>query len=361
MPINYSDPMETFRRQAYVGPRLNYLTSSAPVSSGSPVPGVTNYSPAYGGKITVPSPGSSAGTATQSNLGNLPSIKNLGSQVNAFNQGQLLDMIKSVFPNYLGEFGKAAGNVGNELAGQFSPDAISQMVNLAANRGIQTGNLYGPGANAALLNMMGTNVTNLQRQGALDFMNLGKSVPLAPQYDITKNFITPDEVQQAEVMNRIYQSAPVPADAAQAAIDAALRGFGGGYPAVANGRVNYPGIAPTFGGANTNDWWNSPPGPGTVVGYSPSTTLTYGPGQGPNTMSNWQQWYNTLPGMGNTVAAPGGGYQSPGYFPENPFPGFLQDTDLPLGTYDEGGYLSTDSGPMYAGEPSGFEWPFVED
>lgn len=361
---NWASPLTLASAPVYWGPTTS-TGSPIGTTSAAPSAGVTDYNPAYGGKPVVPSPVATAGTAAAGNIGNLGSILNLGGQYNDFVQNQLLNAYQSVFPDYLGKFGSAAGVVGNELAGQFSPDAINQMVNLAANRGITTGNVYGPGANAALLNMMGTNVTNLQRQGLGDFMNLSRSAPIAKQFDPASMFVTPDEIQNAAMAQSLYQSAPVPADAAEAAIQAAMRGYGAGTPAQPANRVNFPAIIPTggFGGSGYEPYDSGLGGPAAVSRGSTSQYLTAGglpvSGGSPNTY-DWEAYMASLPGGRNMGAYESNAYPllgGAGYFPDQMLPGIPEDfapgMDLGLGS------ASDVNIPNYWPEPEGIEqyWP----
>lgn len=197
---------------------------------GGSLPGYsTGWNDAYGGRPLVPDPTASARSAIGANIGNLSSLYNLAGGVNQFNEAQLLGMYESAFPGYQGLVKEASGNIAEQLAGNVPSDVVNQIIQSAAERGILTGSPGSPNANTALLRSLGLTSLGLQQTGQENLLNMARATPTAAPFDISKLFITPDEIQQAQLYANIYASAPDPAAAAAAARGAAMGGSGGGY------------------------------------------------------------------------------------------------------------------------------------
>ncbi len=195
--------------------------------------GVTDYSSAYGGKPTVPSPATSAAAATAGNLANLPSLINLGQQVNPATAAQYYGNI----PNYTGLNAQSSANIGAMLQGQVPQDVVNQIAQRAAERGVITGQT----SPASYLQALGLNSLQMQQQGeAL----LGQSVARntrAPFFAPGSGFISPDAQQSAQMAANVYQAAPVPSAANANALRSAQTGLNTGYRAAASPFVLYSG------------------------------------------------------------------------------------------------------------------------
>ena len=200
---------------------------------GSLAGGATDYSSAYGGKPTVPSPAASAAAATAGNLANLPSLIDLGQQVNPATAAQYYGNI----PNYTGLNAQSSANIGAMLQGQVPQDVVNQIAQRAAERGVITGQT----SPASYLQALGLNSLQMQQQGeAL----LGQSVARntrAPFFAPGSGFISPDAQQSAQMAANVYQAAPVPSAANANALRSAQTGLNTGYRAAASPFALYSG------------------------------------------------------------------------------------------------------------------------
>jgi hypothetical protein len=208
----------------------------------------TNYNPAYGGIPMVPPPGASAGSAIGSNIGNLGQIYNLSGGVNAFNEQQLINQLIAGLPGYQANIGAASANTASNLAGMLPPDVINQMQIAAAERGVATGSPGGPGANAAYLAALGRSSLDLQTLGDRQLTEQIGRTPKAPLFDPSRMFITPEQVQEAQMAANLYASAPVPAAAAAERIRIAQTA---GLPAGARPTGGFMGVDRGAGGGYT--------------------------------------------------------------------------------------------------------------
>lgn len=250
----------------------------------------SNYTPAYGGKPNVPNPGQSAASAISSNMGNLANIYQMAGGINAFNTQQQLNDLMAKIPNYQQLVMQNSGNIMSGLQGQLPQDVIRQMIQQMSERGIRSGLAPGAGnTNAAYIRALGTNSLALQQQAHTNLQQTIQNVPKAQPYDISQMLISPDAWQSAAMAQSIYNSAPDPAAAAEAARRAVMSGIGGGGGGLAP-RVRVPGGSlgsgmSMLGGQPGQTYWTS----------------GYGPFSDPNQMAaNWTAWRNSLPGVGTT-------------------------------------------------------------
>lgn len=210
---------------------------------GGPTPaGVTDYSPIYGGKPTVPSPVTSAATAVGGNLQNLGQIYQLGHGINTGQQSDLLGNYGAAGLNIPALNATSAGNISNLQHGIIPPDVVNQLIEHAAERGVATGAPGSPNSNAALLSAMGLTSLNLQGMGEQELTAAIGRTPSAPLFNPASMLTTPDEVQQAEMARNIYAAAPVPAAAAENQLMQAHAGLG------ASSMLPFAPISPTISG-----------------------------------------------------------------------------------------------------------------
>lgn len=181
-------------------------------------PGPVNfYSPAYGGVPTVPNPTATAGAANAGNAANLPAIEGTASNLNTFNQGQLLGQYNMAIPNYAALTATASGNALQQLNGQVPQDVISQLLQGAAERGISGGMPESDNSNAAYLRALGLTSIGQQATGMSNLHQLSADAPIAKMFDPASMFVTPDQQQEAQMASNLYASAPQPAAAAETA------------------------------------------------------------------------------------------------------------------------------------------------
>jgi hypothetical protein len=232
LPGGYGTPGWVYSSLPYDTSRGGSISGGGYAAS-SLAGGTTDYSSAYGGKPTVPSPAASAAAATSGNLSNLSSLIGLGAEVNPATATQFYGNI----PNYTGLNQQSSENIGAMLRGEVPQDVANQIAQRAAERGVITGQT----SPASYLQALGLNSLQMQQQGeAL----LGQSVARntrAPFYAPASGFISPDAQQSAQMAANIYQSAPVPSAANANALRSAQNGLNTGYRAAAQPFAMYSG------------------------------------------------------------------------------------------------------------------------
>lgn len=77
--------------------------------------------------------------AISGNIAALPEAQRLSSQVNLFNQQQILQMLEQAFPGFGGISRKASENIAAGLRGEIPQDVTTQVINRAASRGVAGG------------------------------------------------------------------------------------------------------------------------------------------------------------------------------------------------------------------------------
>lgn len=193
---------------------------TATPTTGAAVPstltGVTprGYTPAYGGIPGVTSPTATATTAIAGNLSNLSGLYNLAQGTNALQEQQLQNILESAIPGYGGLVTKATSNIAEQLAGQLPRDVTNTIIQNAAERGILTGNVGSPNANASLLAALGVSSLGLQQKGQENLLATTQALPHATPLDVTQLFVSPEQQQAAQTAANTYASAPVPSAAA---------------------------------------------------------------------------------------------------------------------------------------------------
>ena len=190
--------------------------------AGTLTPGQVNYyNPAYGGIPTVPDPNATASAAISGNAANLGAGEGVASNLNAFNQSQLLGQYNMAIPNYSALTATASGNTQQQLNGQVPTDVINQLLTSSAERGISGGSPGSANSNAAYLRALGLTSIGQQQTGMSNLHQLTADAPIAKQYDPSSMFVTPEQQQSAQMASNLYASAPQPAAAAQNAINLA--------------------------------------------------------------------------------------------------------------------------------------------
>lgn len=215
-----------------------------------PGAGASGYDPAYGGIPGVPNPTATASQAIQGNLQNIPAITGLATSIDEINQNEALKFLGMAIPNYSALQGKASGLASEELAGNVPQDVISQLLQQAAERGIMTGGAGSPNTNAAYLRALGLTSLGQEQTGMANLHQLVSDVPKVQQFDPSGLLVSPEQQQAAQTQANTLASAPVPKDAAMAAMAAAT-----------------PQVKPTM------PWWANPTnssggfflGPGTYL------------------------------------------------------------------------------------------------
>jgi hypothetical protein len=226
-----------------------------------------------GGASEIPSwAGSSPGSQGAGAYGAIPQLpaytKDISTQVGPDVYAQLTRNL----PGYQQMVGASSGNIGANLAGQLSPDVIAQMQQAGAERGIATGTEGSGANNAAYLRALGLNSMQLQQLGESQLTAAVGRTPI--QQTQTGTQATDLAAQQA-----IYNAAPNPAMATQAALSAAMGGMGagrGGGPSPIAPLAPISGMG--YGGYQSPySYYGSPePAPFDANSLLAGTGLTYG-------------------------------------------------------------------------------------
>lgn len=175
------------------------------------------YSPVYGGIPQLPSPTGSAAQAIQGNSANMSQLLQLLSSLDTAQQGQLLSQYNMAIPNYSQLTQTASSNTQQDLNGQVPQDVINQLTQQAAERGISTGMPGSSNSNAAYLRALGLTSLGQQQTGQQNLATLTTTAPNAGLFNPSSFLVTPEQQQQEASAQALYNSAPVPAAAAEKA------------------------------------------------------------------------------------------------------------------------------------------------
>lgn len=154
------------------------------------------------------------------------------SQLGTNVQAQMLQNL----PGYAAMSAADSSNIAGNLAGTVSPDVIAQMQQGAAERGISTGTQGSASNNAAYLKALGLTSMQLQQLGSTQLTAAMGRTPIQQSQTGTQG--TDLRAQQA-----IYNAAPNPTLANQAAMGAIGAGMGAGRGMGGGGGVSP--LAPT--------------------------------------------------------------------------------------------------------------------
>lgn len=219
-----------------------------------------NYSAAYGGIPTVPSPIATAGAAIQGDSSNLSSLLQLLSSLDTAQQGQLLSQYNMAIPNYGQLTQTASGNTQQELNGQVPQDVINQLAQQGAERGVSTGMPGSANSNAAYLRALGLNSEQQTQTGMGNLATMTQTAPVAPLFNPGSFLVNPEQEQQAASAQALYNAAPIPAAAAAKAMQTASAvGGSAGLPWWAQSSGMPSSLGP--GSTNQGGVWHTPSGP----------------------------------------------------------------------------------------------------
>jgi hypothetical protein len=106
----------------------------------------------------------------------------------------------ALIPGYAGLQEQSSANIGSELAGNVSQSTKNTMAQGAAERGVNTGTIYGQGTNAAYLSALGTTSEAQQAKGQSDLLASEKQNYIDP----TTLVVTPQ--QRAQIAAQLTQT-----------------------------------------------------------------------------------------------------------------------------------------------------------
>jgi hypothetical protein len=186
-----------------------------------------SYSPAYGGIPQLPSPTSTAGGAITGNIQNMAGLLQQILGASGASAAGAQSQVAANLPGYAPMTQAASADILSNLQGQVPQDVRNQITQEAAERGISVG-AGSPNANAALLRALGLTSLGLQNTGQQQLTAAIGRTPVGPAQNPANYLVTPAQQQDAAALQSIFNSAPVPAAAAQARMNALLAGLGRG-------------------------------------------------------------------------------------------------------------------------------------
>lgn len=200
---------------AYQFPAMTYPTPGTNTTGGPVGGGATNWTPEYGGIPNVANPMLGEAGALFGNMANFPAISLLAGEINRGQQGQLLANYEQASPGIFSALGEGLTGIRSNIAGDISGGARAQMGIGAAERGLAGGQPGGtPMTNDMYLAALGKTSEAQSRLGQEQLMRYLAGLPVVQPYDVTREFVTGQQLTDAANMANLYASAPVPTAAA---------------------------------------------------------------------------------------------------------------------------------------------------
>ena len=216
---------------------------------------------------------SAAGEAQKFDLAQLPGAQSLASQVNTFNQAEVLKALNTAIPDYNKLMSEQKGVIEAQLGGEFAPGEQDAIARLGAAVGVSSGS---PGSDFSKFSTLGLGFKSLEdryNQGinsAQRWLQTAHAMTKAPLMDVTSMFISPMQAAEftAKQHELAYESAlgawSDPNKLQLAGSD--IAGIGGALSGASSGRDN---PSPTTGGrgmggsgddpaSDPNNLWTDP-------------------------------------------------------------------------------------------------------
>ena len=148
--------------------------------------------------------GDEAGKAISANKANFGAASELASEVDSFNQEQLMARMKQIIPDLDSINAGVSGNIASMVSGQIPEDVAAQVARSGAAKAFAGG--FGGSQRAGGLVARDLGLTSLQitKQGldsASKWLATAKSTMSAPQLDVTSMFISPQQQISAAFEN----------------------------------------------------------------------------------------------------------------------------------------------------------------
>lgn len=179
----------------------------------------------YGNIPQVPSPISTQSTAIGGNTQNLAGLGQLGTGLNTQIAQQAALPYQLNLPNYGAMTGQSSQNILSLLQGQVPQDVANQIAQMGAERGVATGSIGSPNANAALLRSLGLTSLGLQSQGESELTGAVGRTPTGQQFNPASFLVSPQQQQEAQYLSNLMASAPDPSQNAAAQLANSLFGY----------------------------------------------------------------------------------------------------------------------------------------
>lgn len=136
------------------------------------------------------------------NLGNLPTMEELASKTNQFNQSEWLKQMNLAFPNFDELKNSVSSNILSMSKGQIPTDVSEAVQRSAAVRALG-GGFSGSGMQGALTARdLGTTSLNLMQQGQNAFERWNASLNLPKTFDVSSMMFTPQQKTEYAFRNR---------------------------------------------------------------------------------------------------------------------------------------------------------------
>lgn len=255
----------------------------------------TSYTPAAGGKPSVPDITDITQQTLDANLGLMPDIKGLGSKVSNYFWNQTVGRV----PGYEDMAAQSAANIGAQLRGEIPEDVLYQLGQGAAERGIATGGGF---SNADYLRSLGLTSLGLMGEGEKGLTGALQRAESIPMFDISKYMISPEQAYQGQLLANYLAAAPDPA----AANALALGAVSGGAKGTGGVSYNLGGGGGGGSGAGT-----SRPSPSSLWAQEWAPVGGYGTGEGPPSFT-YSPFAATTIGGGGSAGVPG--FQGGGFY-----------------------------------------------
>lgn len=143
--------------------------------------------------------------AVAGNISNFADISKLASATNTFNQDELNRMLESAVPGYHSMVSSIGGRINDFLSGNIPKDVMANIERSAAYKSLSGG--YGGSGMARNLVARDLGLTSLDlMQKGIDagsrWIATARANTVAPQFDVSSMFITPQQRIQTTMFNR---------------------------------------------------------------------------------------------------------------------------------------------------------------
>lgn len=298
---------------------------------------------AYGAVPVAPDPTTTTRNAITGNITNMPFLERLASQINEFQQGQLLDNFRRANPLFDDNLRSSSENISANLRGELHPDIVRQFQVDAAERGVSMGAPGSPNVDTNYLMRVLRERLARQDLGQTQYNESLRRPTVVQPFNVADFLTTPSDQWNATWLANQLASAPNPALAAEALRNATRSGvnygagIGGGGARIDRG---FGGGTNTGAGDSTAQdiFTRYSTGGGTNIGG----TTYYGNDTPGSASANWNAWNASMP-WNNPVLNPG------------PSEDFINEVGDYYGQYEDLG-TPADFSSNYYDLGSGVDW-----
>lgn len=237
---------------------------------------------AFGGVPAPVDPQGAQSAAIGGNLSNLSNLYALATGMGTASGAGASANLNTALPGATAGLGSELGLATGELSGMVDQPTINNLEQVAAERGVSTGNIGSPNSNAALMQALGRTTQGTEQLGVQNLTSAISSAPVGPQFDPSTQQVTPGQQISAEQVNSSNAALPNPSAVAGANMSALQAGLlAGKKPTVGTASGGLPvGLSiGAGGGASTGRTAASPSNP--FPGEDNGRSIAYGPGGGP--------------------------------------------------------------------------------